>query len=1294
MKKRYIFLAIILSVATQAFSQGGIDTNFGFNVQANVPADLRETIATDADTANVDFKYPTMRVRSDATNSIFEWTGSKWVQGGKSYAVAAVSDLSDLDCNPGNWAYVSDIDSWYYCDGGAWAEFQPNNNSQRDVLYVSPGPGPGKKYDINNPYPTILDAVNAKDSTDLVQIMPSNYTYSGPYNADAQLTTITKEGENRIYIPGRADISYINSNVSQTPMFSDTKDSWFGNAVPQDVSIYAPNANLIIDGSTNVTIPIAYYHPETVFKGVFNNIIAGPGRAWGAQTSSKRFELSANKVEVSGDIIFGVNKPIPLFSNPDTTISRFIKFRANTVIYKDSSTSLNRKYGALRIQSAPPSSAFIDSATTVKFDVGRFEDTGTGVFNLFGYSSTDTKNSSFTVSVDDLYSNRNDQDAGLMMFGTEEDVVDTLYNTIIGLEVKKSIGDLSLRLHNDLGSIVRAENSTFYLRMGRMRFDTNSYAGTTAFGSTGDVDIDSSEIVYECEDCVKRNSSPYISITSAFTESDESRFIVKGWWETTTDGPIIDIQNTDIELHLEDFIAKNDGTQPVITSSVPVNVYVSGAFDYGNSPLDPDITFIRLDEFGFPDILTSVDDGNVIYASPNGDDQTAEVGNRNSPFQDVRQAIEDNANDSTVVYFRQGTYDLDTIGTNAYLEWFVDADSSLARVFNTQQAIDQFFYFEPGAKLNNRFKNIPYDEPRPRFFEFGDNGSSDVVDATIILPLKVELTGPASDLVQVQDKEIDLTIIGGELKTKRSFDSNDNYSEVFGFRGRDLFIKFDKIDAEYGNLFYSRDFNPNGSNQNIQVGDFTYTETGDEIGKFAVIVPYGSVSQDTMKELNVNIDLGAAKFTSGDTATINRSGFNFIMGRVDDRGHFKDNNWRVNIDKFILDELPVPADSFSRSGGIGYVFNGSTEAYTGSAKSFVNSNLDLDIGLMSADSMPIGVMIDYRYSQNSKYDINLGKINSRTHDVVLRRMDLNQNSTISVNCNNCTSGNAAIAIIDPAQMDSTSSLIISGTYHSTEDSASVIALDDGIDDGGGKVILKDLVLRNTGNAPAVTSNGPVTVYVAGAFDYGNSPLDTNITFIRLDEFGQKNGIISELPKENVTVDADGNDLSVTNTGSMTLGDANASYDLTDDLANVTDSLIRSFAILEYTGNPADTISNSLGFEEYFTTVSAAMGNRRVVALEITTADTVSTDLYFQISEEDVVSGSSASPNPFSNFVLPQGERSVRYTTADTEIPANGIQFETGNVLYGTVTNGSAAGSSNYIANEGPNSITITFIFVE
>jgi hypothetical protein len=142
-----------------------------------------------------------------------------------------------------------------------------------------------------------------------------------------------------------------------------------------------------------------------------------------------------------------------------------------------------------------------------------------------------------------------------------------------------------------------------------------------------------------------------------------------------------------------------------------------------------------------------------------------------------------------------------------------------------------------------------------------------------------------------------------------------------------------------------------------------------------------------------------------------------------------------------------------------------------------------------------------------------------------------------------------------------------------------------------------------------------------------------------------------------------------------------------------DTLIYTFPIMPYNGT--DTIFDGIGFEEYFTTVTPDWANRKVVAFEITTTDTVSTNLYLQLYEENITAGISAQPiPPTTNFVLPQGQQSVRFTTADTEIPSSGIEFSLGRAMYAAVTNGSAAGSSSYVATEGPNGIYVTFHLIE
>ena len=132
--RKILYIALFSVLAVSAKAQ--ITINTPFEVNSNNPIDIRETIATDADTANVDFKYPTMRVRSDASDAIFEWTGTRWVNAGTVYSVGTQAELSDLPCNVSNWAYVSGENAWHYCDGGSWVKGSKPSLTEDVTYYV------------------------------------------------------------------------------------------------------------------------------------------------------------------------------------------------------------------------------------------------------------------------------------------------------------------------------------------------------------------------------------------------------------------------------------------------------------------------------------------------------------------------------------------------------------------------------------------------------------------------------------------------------------------------------------------------------------------------------------------------------------------------------------------------------------------------------------------------------------------------------------------------------------------------------------------------------------------------------------------------------------------------------------------------------------------------------------------------------------------------------------------------------------------------------------------------------
>ena len=102
-------------------------------------------------------------------------------------------------------------------------------------------------------------------------------------------------------------------------------------------------------------------------------------------------------------------------------------------------------------------------------------------------------------------------------------------------------------------------------------------------------------VILDCKECLLIDSAIVADLRSWDIDAS-SKVIISGDYRTSSALPLI-ITEDDIYLH--NVKLENDGTVPLVKSTVPVTVYVSGAFYIGNSPLDPNITFVRLNELGF-----------------------------------------------------------------------------------------------------------------------------------------------------------------------------------------------------------------------------------------------------------------------------------------------------------------------------------------------------------------------------------------------------------------------------------------------------------------------------------------------------------------------------------------------------------------------------------------------------------------------------------------------------------------------------------------------------------------------
>lgn len=639
MNNKILLTGFFLIVSSIVFGQGGIDTNFGFNVQANVPADLRETMATDADTANIAFKYIGMRVRSDATNNTFEWTGDKWVSGGKVYSVATESDLSDIDCVSGNFAYVSGDDAWYYCNASSWVEFQSDLIQAVDdgnIYYISRNGG--------------NDATAQKGRRDL------------PYYDIRNVPNMGAGEDNLIYfLPGVYDMDTVGTGayIEWDAAAADSTQSMVGNDTLSYNYYFSPGTKIIqrAEGESNSNRSTLFYHKPSVDQEKETNInIFGEGD-FIMETGGEA--IFADWVNQKANLFWQGNELRAVVDTNDLNFSlAYNLFSGHSL--KSSVLDFNQVIQGVTDIFSPLN--FNPNGATLKFRAKTHELvhidqelTGNEIARvwLYGNTSNDTmRNLSYLYDVETVK---------VTYVGNPDSINRIGYNFIFGRGDNRSNyanSSITYRIGNyiDIGGGIQpaileappsplagglfyaftGKTETFFARsrslvntklsldFGTIRQEGMPIAISTQFLNMYDSTATTVKADYVRSEAhgyvdrasrVERHSSFLIDIEmcigdtlaalglSTFVDST-STFIVSGNYVTNGDNvPAIGIDGAQVNAStgkyvFKDITVRNDGTVPAIEASEPCTLYVAGAFDYGNSPLDPDITFIRLNEFG------------------------------------------------------------------------------------------------------------------------------------------------------------------------------------------------------------------------------------------------------------------------------------------------------------------------------------------------------------------------------------------------------------------------------------------------------------------------------------------------------------------------------------------------------------------------------------------------------------------------------------------------------------------------------------------------------------------------
>jgi hypothetical protein len=140
---------------------------------------------------------------------------------------------------------------------------------------------------------------------------------------------------------------------------------------------------------------------------------------------------------------------------------------------------------------------------------------------------------------------------------------------------------------------------------------------------------------------------------------------------------------------------------------------------------------------------------------------------------------------------------------------------------------------------------------------------------------------------------------------------------------------------------------------------------------------------------------------------------------------------------------------------------------------------------------------------------------------------------------------------------------------------------------------------------------------------------------------------------------------------------------------VPDTLIRQYKL--DLSSTADTIQN-LATYVFDAITDQAVADRIVAALEVNTTDTVGTDFFFIIQNQDLT---PVLPSLTDAYELPQGESTRRFYAGTAPMTSTSLSFNTGDIPRLVVSNGSAVpGIPSYVASEGTNEIFITIYYVD
>jgi hypothetical protein len=594
------------------------------------------------------------------------------------------------------------------------------------------------------------------------------------------------------------------------------------------------------------------------------------------------------------------------------------------------------------------------------------------------------------------------------------------------------------------------DSTSFNINLGNAEFFNGPLLSDRITGTTNI--RNKSVISVHCDNCEFRDSSIVLDVRSTFVVNDDSRLQFSGNYKIYSPGLPAIYSASDI--YLNNCTLENDGVSNIIDSPVPITVYVSGAWNASNSPIGSNVTIVKLDEFGEPQL------SDTYYIAPYGSDVTGKIGKINKPFATFDQPYVDG---KKIIRALSGSYTTDSyVATGGYSN--IDIDGNI---------------YTTGGLIETPYSNA--DTLAITFFEADSIVS--VYDG-----ININATGN-SELYFKTDY----------LKTTNALDTG-NYSAGFYPSGRKNTVDIGtyEMGSVHGFAWILSDTVKKYTD--IDVDNLIVLNRGkQDDGSQRLFWLYGrnfqSVNIDSLHEININI----GNLNADSLEVYEGIVFSFSDSRVTSDINYNAKVGNLSYQSF-RDTLPYsynPSDFSSSS------LNTRRFGIINLQSSLIeDSNLNFEFGNVKQKGFLSFAYFSTNFSlTNTKLNIDIENGDITKGQLIGNRLSPSTGGTlndseISFNCDNCIFRDTAlIGQLTSFVLNGTSKINISGRYVITE--AGLPAIFSNVD-----LYLRNCTLENDGVTNIIESNVPITVYVSGAWNPTSAPVGDNVTIVKLDEFGE------------------------------------------------------------------------------------------------------------------------------------------------------------------------------------------------